>query len=107
MEELVSSWGAFAHKNVLTHCSQQLPATAKFCLECGQPTGMSQEAQSPIASPYAYTPQHLAQKILHSNAALEGERKQVTVLFADLKGSMGSLTVTPKKRAGSSTLSSS
>jgi class 3 adenylate cyclase len=38
--------------------------------------------------PQAYTPPHLAEKILQSKAALEGERKQVTVLFADLKGSM-------------------
>jgi hypothetical protein len=38
--------------------------------------------------PHAYTPQHLAEKILTSKTALEGERKQVTVLFADLKGSM-------------------
>src|SRR4030095_8271509 len=35
-----------------------------------------------------YTPKHLAEKILTSKAALEGERKQVTVLFADLKCSM-------------------
>jgi hypothetical protein len=35
-----------------------------------------------------HTPKHLAEKILTSKAALEGERKQVTVLFADLKGSM-------------------
>ena len=35
-----------------------------------------------------YTPKHLAEKILTSKSALEGERKQVTVLFADLKGSM-------------------
>ena len=40
------------------------------------------------ASPESYTPKHLAEKILTSKAALEGERKQVTVLFADLKGSM-------------------
>jgi class 3 adenylate cyclase/tetratricopeptide (TPR) repeat protein len=39
-------------------------------------------------SPDSYTPKHLAEKILTSRAALEGERKQVTVLFADLKGSM-------------------
>ena len=39
-------------------------------------------------SPATYTPKHLAEKILTSKAALEGERKQVTVLFADLKGSM-------------------
>ena len=38
--------------------------------------------------PDAYTPTHLAEKILTSRSALEGERKQVRVLFADLKGSM-------------------
>jgi class 3 adenylate cyclase/tetratricopeptide (TPR) repeat protein len=38
--------------------------------------------------PRAYTPKHLAEKILQSKAALEGERKHVTVLFADVKGSM-------------------
>jgi class 3 adenylate cyclase len=43
---------------------------------------------SAIRPPEAYTPKHLAEKILTSKAALEGERKQVTVLFADLKGSM-------------------
>jgi len=40
-----------------------------------------------VISPDAYTPRHLAEKILTSKSALEGERKQVTVLFADLKGS--------------------
>ena len=39
-------------------------------------------------APDSYTPKHLAEKILTSKSALEGERKQVTVLFADLKGSM-------------------
>ena len=39
-------------------------------------------------NPESYTPKHLAEKILTSKAALEGERKQVTVLFADVKGSM-------------------
>ena len=38
--------------------------------------------------PLAYTPPYLAEKIRTSRGALEGERKQVTVLFADLKGSM-------------------
>jgi class 3 adenylate cyclase/tetratricopeptide (TPR) repeat protein len=42
----------------------------------------------PAGSPKSYTPRHLAEKILTSKSALEGERKQVTVLFADLKGSM-------------------
>ena len=41
-----------------------------------------------VRSPLAYTPAYLAEKILTFRSALEGERKQVTVLFADLKGSM-------------------
>jgi class 3 adenylate cyclase/tetratricopeptide (TPR) repeat protein len=40
-----------------------------------------------VAEPRAYTPKHLAEKILTSRSALEGERKQVTILFADVKGS--------------------
>ena len=44
--------------------------------------------RSEARSPASYTPKHLAERILTSKAALEGERKQVTVLFADLKGSM-------------------
>jgi class 3 adenylate cyclase/tetratricopeptide (TPR) repeat protein len=70
------------------HCGHQLPPTAKFCPECGQPTGVSTSTQAPFGPPETYTPKHLAQKILNSKTALEGERKQVTVLFADLKGSM-------------------
>src|SRR4029450_3677200 len=38
-------------------------------------------------APLVYTPTYLAEKILASRAVLEGERKQVTVLFADLKDS--------------------
>jgi len=41
-----------------------------------------------FAHPDSYTPKCLAERILTSRAALEGERKRVTVLFADLKGSM-------------------
>ena len=44
--------------------------------------------KSPTQPPLSYTPKHLAEKILTSRSALEGERKQVTVLFADVKGSM-------------------
>jgi len=65
-----------------------LPAGAKFCLECGAPVASQATAEPRFASPESYTPKHLAEKILTSKAALEGERKQVTVLFADLKGSM-------------------
>ena len=68
-------------------CATVLPAGAKFCLECGQPVG-APTATGRFQSPDVYTPKHLAEKILTSKSALEGERKQVTVLFADLKGSM-------------------
>ena len=54
--------------------SSALPATA--------PAASAQER-----APLSYTPSYLAEKILTSRSALEGERKQVTVLFADLKGS--------------------
>ena len=71
-------------------CGRQLPSTAKFCPECAHPTGLPAETPpaNRFATPESYTPKHLAEKILTSKSALEGERKQVTVLFADLKGSM-------------------
>jgi class 3 adenylate cyclase/tetratricopeptide (TPR) repeat protein len=68
-------------------CGAPLSTTAKFCSECAHPAGPEAPSQRFIA-PDSYTPKHLAEKILTSKAALEGERKQVTVLFADLKGSM-------------------
>jgi class 3 adenylate cyclase len=67
---------------------------AKFCGECGAALSAPVRASTapPLAPrphrPLSYTPGHLAEKILTSRSALEGERKQVTVLFADLKGSM-------------------
>ncbi len=68
-------------------CGVSNPPGQKFCGECAAPLGPTAPATR-FASPQAYTPQHLAEKILTSKSALEGERKQVTVLFADLKGSM-------------------
>jgi len=68
-------------------CGTELPARAKFCFECANPVGAPGSAAR-FVSPETYTPKHLAEKILTSKTALEGERKQVTVLFADLKGSM-------------------
>jgi class 3 adenylate cyclase/tetratricopeptide (TPR) repeat protein len=71
-------------------CGTALPGAAAFCFACGRPVPSA--ASEPTAlgarSPGTYTPKHLAERILSSKAALEGERKQVTVLFADLKGSM-------------------
>jgi class 3 adenylate cyclase/tetratricopeptide (TPR) repeat protein len=64
-------------------CATDLPSGAKFCLECGQAVGIP-TATDRSPSPDAYTPKHLAEKILTSKSALEGERKQVTVLFCDI-----------------------
>jgi class 3 adenylate cyclase/tetratricopeptide (TPR) repeat protein len=69
-------------------CGAELPGGARFCLQCGQPVAAGTAAPVRSPAPETYTPKHLAEKILTSKAALEGERKQVTVLFADLKGSM-------------------
>ena len=68
-------------------CSFSNEPGEKFCGGCGQPISTAQSSAQ-FASPQSYTPKHLAEKILTSKAALEGERKHVTVLFADLKGSM-------------------
>jgi class 3 adenylate cyclase/tetratricopeptide (TPR) repeat protein len=68
-------------------CGARNAPAQKFCGECGarlEPGASSRQLQTPDA----YTPKHLAEKILTSKVALEGERKQITVLFADLKGSM-------------------
>jgi class 3 adenylate cyclase/tetratricopeptide (TPR) repeat protein len=71
-----------------SNCGTPLSATGKFCHACAHPVAAGAGTQSRFDSPESYTPKHLAEKILTSKAALEGERKQVTVLFADLKGSM-------------------
>ena len=64
-------------------CGHVNPPVQRFCGECG-----TQLASGRAAPPASYTPKHLTERILTSKSALEGERKQVTVLFADLKGSM-------------------
>src|ERR1700683_3579519 len=69
-------------------CGSPASATAKFCAQCGQPLQPVLDEGLRFASPKNYTPRHLSAKILTSRAALEGERKQVTVLFADIRGSM-------------------
>lgn len=58
-------------------CGAQLPGGAKFCLECGAPVETG-------PAPASYTPQHLRDEILSARGALEGERKQVSVLFCDI-----------------------
>jgi class 3 adenylate cyclase len=76
---------ATALARACSNCGTTLSAAAKFCHACAHPVAVG--ASTPPRSPDSYTPKHLAEKILTSKTALEGERKQVTVLFADLKGS--------------------
>src|SRR5262245_6103247 len=71
-----------------TACGAELPAGSKFCNKCGTPAADAATRQPRFASPGSYTPPHLAEKILASRNVLEGERKVVTVLFADMKGSL-------------------
>jgi double zinc ribbon protein len=76
-------------------CATENPPGAKFCHQCATlltPLSSTPGAPQPemlerFTSPQAYTPRHLAEKILTSRSALEGERKQVTVLFCDLANS--------------------
>ena len=74
-------------ESVCPACGASNPPGNKFCGGCG--VSLAQIGAAPkFASPQTYTPKHLAERILTSKGALEGERKQVTVLFADIKGSM-------------------
>src|SRR6266849_5244521 len=79
-------------------CQTVNPPTNKFCSECGQRLAGATPAPAPaaavapappparFASPEAYTPKHLAEKILTSNISIEGKRKIVTVMFLDVSG---------------------
>ena len=94
-------------------CQTPNPPANKFCQECGAPLAATAQPATPLApeaatsaagrptappaedqrapdsrysSPQAYTPKHLAEKILTSKSALEGERKRVTVMFSDVSG---------------------
>jgi class 3 adenylate cyclase/tetratricopeptide (TPR) repeat protein len=74
------------------HCGQDNPPASRFCNGCGSPLAGAAPPSVPGAepattAPWSYTPRHLAEKILASRDTLQGERKQVTVLFADIKGS--------------------
>jgi class 3 adenylate cyclase/tetratricopeptide (TPR) repeat protein len=69
-------------------CGTGNPLSNNFCHRCGQALGALPSPESRFGSPQSYTPRHLAEKILTARSALEGERKHVTVLFADIKGSL-------------------
>src|SRR4030095_9850231 len=72
------------------HCNEPNRPHAKFCKKCGQRLGQAsspETAKTETAAGKAIVPRHLADKILASRRFIEGERKQVTVLFADIRGS--------------------
>src|SRR5215471_826078 len=82
-------------ENICPACGASLPLESLFCGKCGvrlpsdlSPPSLAAPLTERYRSPAAYTPPHLQEQILTSRSALEGERKQVTVLFADLKGSL-------------------
>ena len=68
-------------------CGKGNPPDSKFCLECGREL-IKQRELAPVDYPLpkTYTPKYLADKILTTRRALEGERKLVTVMFADVAG---------------------
>ena len=70
-------------------CGHANAPGGRFCNECGHALGAGQApGRASPAAPHEYTPRYLAERILTSRHALEGERKQVTVMFADVKGSL-------------------
>jgi predicted amidophosphoribosyltransferase len=71
--------GSLAHEIECPGCGRETPPGQKFCHGCGRPSGHAARP-SQDRTPRDYTPKHLADKILQSKSALEGERKQVTVL---------------------------
>src|SRR5215831_1178351 len=66
-------------------CGAEVPIGAAFCVACGRALVTTPSAKR-TSPPEAYTPKHLAGMILASRSAIEGERKQVTVLFVDVSG---------------------
>src|SRR6478672_4589391 len=73
---------------ICSNCGVAIVETSKFCSECGAAVAIPIASSERFASPQSYTPRHLIARMVTSRSALEGERKQVTVLFADVKGSM-------------------
>ncbi len=94
------------------HCPRCQHASrpgAKFCDQCGHALTAPTPAEHEVSLKAAvidrfharlasYTPRHLSEKILASKSAMEGERKQVTVLFADIAGSTTTCRATRSRR---------
>jgi class 3 adenylate cyclase/tetratricopeptide (TPR) repeat protein len=72
-------------QRICPSCSEMNPPNSKFCSQCGYKLqGNEKPSKVDLSIPQSYTPKHLADKILTTRSAIEGERKLVTVLFADI-----------------------
>ncbi|PYO59146.1 MAG: hypothetical protein DMD83_00410 [Candidatus Rokuibacteriota bacterium] len=78
-------------------CGAEILRGKRFCGSCGAPAASA--APGRYGSPEGYTPRHLAERILTGKGGLEGERKQVTVLFADIRGSLELLAARDSEEA--------
>ena len=75
-------------------CGEKTPRKGKFCMECGYNLGLSVEdlpkkelsPDEKLVKIQKYLPQGIAEKILAQIDRIEGERKQVTVMFCDMQG---------------------
>ena len=74
---------------VCPKCENKIRLEAKFCDECGYQLDrdVKKGKTTKLEKPHPHIPQHLADKILATRSSIEGERKLLTVLFADVKGS--------------------
>ena len=77
----------FSFASPCLSCGFLNEGSEKFCGGCGRSLAAALPPAEPrFTSPQSYTPKHLAEKILTTSDALDGERKQVTVLFVDVSG---------------------
>src|SRR5262245_35265259 len=68
------------------NCGSVVLDRARFCGSCG--VSLTAPRSRRFVSPNDYTPPFLAEKIIGGREGIEGERKQITVLFADMRGSL-------------------
>src|SRR5271165_1747472 len=78
-------------ENRCASCNTVNPANANFCRKCGGALGASAPAGSPSSVVAAKSPRVEGTDEQHTKEGLDGERKTITVLFADIKGSMSQI----------------
>jgi ribosomal protein L40E len=81
---------------VCGQCGAELPPSVKFCNRCGKPAAEARSRPSEL-EPRSYTPRHLAEKILTSRSALEGERKRERGFESELYRLKGELLLSDER----------